>query len=72
MTTTINNRKKWNKDNITINLPIFEEEDINEIAINEQLTHKPISRWRLKTHKFINKNTYTNIDKHTKKHSKIF
>jgi hypothetical protein len=70
MTTTINNRKKWNKYNITIDLPIFEQEDINEIAINEQLTHKSISRWRLKTHKFINKNTYTNIDKHTKKYSK--
>ena len=81
MTTTINNRKKWNKNNITINLPILEKEDIDEyidedidneyIHIHKNTTeqhssHKIISRWRLKTHKFINQN----IHKHTKKHYK--
>jgi hypothetical protein len=88
MTTTINNRKKWNKNNITINLPILEKEDINDEDIdnedidNEDIdidyihihkntteqhsSHKIISRWRLKTHKFINQN----IHKHTKKHYK--
>jgi hypothetical protein len=86
MTTTINNRKKWNKNNITINLPILEKEDIDEyidedidnedIDINyihihkntteQHSSHKIISRWRLKTHKFINQN----IHKHTKKHYK--
>jgi hypothetical protein len=98
MTTTINNRKKWNKNNITINLPILEKEDINDEDINDEdindedidnedidnedididyihihkntteqhSSHKIISRWRLKTHKFINQN----IHKHTKKHYK--
>lgn len=65
--TTASSRRKWSIPTSPITIPLLTDEltdqnDTKNIGLNEQ---RYPSIWRLKTHKFINRNYHKN--NHTKK-----